>query len=97
LQEASPGDLPGLPESASRLSEYCQRCADEAERVYGKICRGIGLPAGDDSCTGAEKLRRGAWFLSGRKLFKLFPTGRDLTTDIQLRDGPGRDFGFFDL
>ena len=36
-QEASPGDLTGLPESAARLSEYYQHCADEAERVYSKI------------------------------------------------------------
>ena len=31
-QEASPGDLAGLPENAARLSKYYQHCADEAER-----------------------------------------------------------------
>jgi hypothetical protein len=36
-QETSPGDLAGLPESAALLSEYYQHCADEAERVCGKI------------------------------------------------------------
>jgi hypothetical protein len=39
-QEASPGDLAGLPESAARLSEYYEHCADEATRVYGKISAG---------------------------------------------------------